>query len=276
MPAQVEARERLGGVADLALAGEEHEDVARARSRMSSCTASQIACVWSRSSPSSSPIGPVAHLHGVRPPGHLDHRRAVEVGREARRVDRGRGDDDLEVGPLRQQLAEVAEQEVDVEAALVGLVDDQHLVGPQEAVALDLGQQDAVGHHLDVGVRADPVVEADGVADRLPDLGAELLGDPLGDRPGGQPARLGVADEARARPGPSSRHSFGSCVLLPEPVSPATTTTWWSRIASRMRLAVGDDREVGVAWARAAAARRRSRRSRSVTAGCSACSSRGP
>src|SRR4051794_15669266 len=30
---------------------------------------------------------------------------------------------------------------------------------------------------------------------------------------------------------PSSRHSFGSCVVLPDPVSPATTTTWWSRIA---------------------------------------------
>src|SRR5215210_5655655 len=33
-------------------------------------------------------------------------------------------------------------------------------------------------------------------------------------------------------PRPSSRQSFGSCVVLPEPVSPATTTTWWSRIAA--------------------------------------------
>ncbi len=33
-------------------------------------------------------------------------------------------------------------------------------------------------------------------------------------------------------PRPASRHSLGSWVLLPEPVSPATITTWWSRMSS--------------------------------------------
>ena len=33
-------------------------------------------------------------------------------------------------------------------------------------------------------------------------------------------------------PRPSSRQIFGSCVVLPEPVSPATITTWLSRIAA--------------------------------------------
>ena len=65
------------------------------------------------------------------------------------RVDGGRGDDQLEVRPPRQQLLEVAEQEVDVQAALVRLVDDDRVVAPQHPVALDLGQQDAVGHQLD-------------------------------------------------------------------------------------------------------------------------------
>ena len=60
-----------------------------------------------------------------------------------------RGDDQLEVGPLRQQPLEVAEQEVDVEAALVRLVDDDRVVLPQLPVALQLGEQDAVGHQLD-------------------------------------------------------------------------------------------------------------------------------
>ena len=76
------------------------------------------------------------------------------------------------------------------------LVDDQHLVGAELAVALDLGEQDAVGHHLDEGVLADPVVEAHGEADRVADLGAELLGDALRHRPRRQPPRLRVADEA--------------------------------------------------------------------------------
>jgi hypothetical protein len=39
-------------------------------------------------------------------------------------------------GRLRQQVLQVAEQEVDVEAALVRLVDDQRVVLPQLRVAL--------------------------------------------------------------------------------------------------------------------------------------------
>ena len=31
---------------------------------------------------------------------------------------------------------------------------------------------------------------------------------------------------------PSSRQIFGSCVVLPDPVAPATITTWWSRMAA--------------------------------------------
>jgi hypothetical protein len=56
--------------------------------------------------------------------------------REALGIERGRGDDHLEIRPLRQQLAQVAEQEIDVEAALVRLVDDQRVVGRQQRVAL--------------------------------------------------------------------------------------------------------------------------------------------
>ena len=33
-------------------------------------------------------------------------------------------------------------------------------------------------------------------------------------------------------PRPSSRQIFGSWVVFPEPVSPATMTTWWSRMAA--------------------------------------------
>ena len=35
-------------------------------------------------------------------------------------------------------------------------------------------------------------------------------------------------------PRPSSRQILGSWVVFPEPVSPATTTTWWSRMAAAM------------------------------------------
>jgi hypothetical protein len=64
-------------------------------------------------------------------------------------VDGRRRDDHLQIRPLRQDLAQVAEQEVDVEAALVRLVDDDRVVGAQQRIVLRLGQQDAVGHQLD-------------------------------------------------------------------------------------------------------------------------------
>ena len=173
----------------------------------SSSTASAMACTWSRSStlppsPLTRAERPVAHVHRIGAAADLDHRGAAEVLGEALGVDRRRGDHHVQVGSLREQAVEVAEEEVDVQAALVGLVDDDRVVAPQHPVALHLGQQDAVGHHLDPRVGADAVGEAHRVADGAAELDAHLLGDPLGDRARRQPARLGVADHpVRAPPG---------------------------------------------------------------------------
>ncbi len=87
-----------------------------------------------------------------------------------------------------------AEQEVDVEAALVRLVDDDRVVAAQERVALDLGEQDAVGHDPHERVLARAVAEADRVADRVAERDVELVGDPLGHGARGDAPRLGVAD----------------------------------------------------------------------------------
>ena len=143
----------------------------------------------------------VADVDGVGPAGDLDDRRRLaaavrEVRGEPLGVDRRGGDDHLEVRALRQQPAEVAEDEVDVERPLVRLVDDDRVVLPQLPVALQLGEQDAVGHQLQPRRLRGPVGEADLVADQLPQLGVELGGDPLGDRPRGDPAGLGVPDQA--------------------------------------------------------------------------------
>ena len=163
---------------------------------------------------------------------------------------------DLEVGPPGQQPLEVAEQEVDVQAALVGLVDDQGVVALEHPVVLQLGEQDAVGHHLDAALLRRTVGEPHLVADGLPQLGAELLGDPLGDAAGGDPPRLGVADHrptgAAGSPRPSARQILGSCVVFPDPVSPATITTWWSRIASAMSSRRAETGRSGGKWMRTA------------------------
>ena len=203
---QLHASERIGRVTDLALPGEEDEDVA-ARARVPfgpelldgvADPGDHVALLRLRA------VGvderAVADLDGEGPPRHLDDRRGSAVGsrevlREALRVDRRRRDDDLEVGSTRQELLEVAEDEVDVEAALVRLVDDDRVVAAQLTVALHLGEQDAVGHHLDEGVPAALVGEAHLVADSGPELDGELLRQPLGDRPRRDAPRLRVADD---------------------------------------------------------------------------------
>ena len=118
------------------------------------------------------------------------------MGGETLRVDRRRRDDHLQVRAPRQELLEVAEDEVDVEAPLVRLVDDDRVVLPELAISLELVQEDAVGHHLEAGAVADPVGEAHGVAHLVAEADLQLLGDALGDGTGGDATGLGVADES--------------------------------------------------------------------------------
>ena len=132
----------------------------------------------------------------------------------------------------RIRVLQVAQDEIDVEAALVGLVHDERVVGGEHPVAGRLGQQDAVGHDLDVGLRRGGVLEADLVAHGLPDALPQFLGDAPGHRLGRDPPGLGVADQpvdARGRP---PGRTWGSGWICPEPVSPETTTTGCRRMAA--------------------------------------------
>ena len=155
----------------------------------------------------------VADLDRVRAPRHLNDRRRLdqatragralpraEMARETIRIDRRRRDDDLQVRARGQQARHVAQDEVDVQAALVGLVDDERVVAAQHRIRLDLCQQDAVRHELDEGRGADLVRETHLVADHLAALAAnglaQLVGDAIRDRARREPARLGVPDHA--------------------------------------------------------------------------------
>ena len=209
-PLRPDLAQHVGGVPDLLLPREEHQDVAGALvDELLDRLDDRLGLVLDHDLTLSADVGvvvrlldqrPVAELDRVGTPRDLDDRRrgavrSREVLREPLGVDGGRGDDHLEVRPLRQQLLEVPDDEVDVEAALVGLVDDQGVVGREHPVVLQLVEQDAVGHQLDQGVRARLVGEPDLVAHGAAELGAELLGDPLGDASRGDPAGLGVTDQ---------------------------------------------------------------------------------
>ncbi len=114
---------------------------------------------------------------------------------EALGVDGGGGDDDFQIGAAREELLEIAEEEIDVEAALVGFVDDERVVLLEDAIALRLGQQDAIGHDFDASVLAYGVREADFEADFVADVRSQFLRDAGGDGAGGDAAGLGVADQ---------------------------------------------------------------------------------
>ena len=114
--------------------------------------------------------------------------------REALGIDRRRGHHDAQLGPACDQALHVTEQEIDAQAALVRFIQDDRAVLAELAVALRLGEEDAVGHELHRGACADLVVEAHLAADDAAELGAELLGNPRGDRARGDAPRLRVAN----------------------------------------------------------------------------------
>ena len=186
----------LGGLADLAFARQEHQCVAGAVRAIE--VVERIGNRRRQVGLLALGVGrrrPVADLDRIQTPGDLDHGRVAEVRREALRVDGGRGDDQLEIRPARQQLMQEAEQEIDVETALVRLVDDQRVVGAQAAIGLGLGEQDAVGHELHERLGTDAIVEADLEADQIAERRLQFLSDPRRNRARRDPAWLRVADE---------------------------------------------------------------------------------
>ena len=144
---------------------------------------------------------PVPGFHRIGTTGHFDDGRVRQADptkmlAEAVQVDGSRGDDHLQIGPTRQQGFQVTEQEVDVETAFVGLVDDDGVVFFQIAIVLGFGEQNAVGHQLDQRRVLTLVLETHLIADQLAQRRADLLGHPCRHTARCQTPRLCMADQA--------------------------------------------------------------------------------
>jgi hypothetical protein len=100
----------------------------------------------------------------------------VEVLGEPFSIDRRAGDDQAQFGASVDKVGEVGHEHIDLDRSLVGFVDDDAIISFQERVALDLGQQDSVGHELDQRGLFGSVLEADFKADDLSELGIEFFG----------------------------------------------------------------------------------------------------
>ena len=135
---------------------------------------------------------------------------------KALRVNRGRGHDDFQIRAARQYLAQVAQQKVNVQTALMRLVDDDGVVGVQQRVGLRLGQQNAIGHQLDGGVARKPVLEPHLETHHLAQRRLQLLGNPLGHAAGRNAPRLRVPDQLAARRRPAVGQG-GGVIAQPAP-----------------------------------------------------------
>ena len=111
-------------------------------------------------------------------------------------IDGGRSHDQFQIRSFAQQGLQITQEKIDIEAALVGLVDDQGVVGRQIAIGLDFRQQDAIGHEFDMAALGYPLGETHLIADRAAQLYFQFLRHPLGHGPGGQATWLGTTDQA--------------------------------------------------------------------------------
>ena len=102
--AQIELIERIGGIANFALAAHKDQDIA------GTFTSQFINGIEDRLQLIAFGIvgifndWPVAHFHRVSSAGHFDNRRVVKVARKSFRVDGCRGDDNFQVRATRQQF----------------------------------------------------------------------------------------------------------------------------------------------------------------------------
>ncbi len=148
----------------------------------------------------------ITGLDRITAPRHLHHHRAEMPG-EPVCIQRGGRDDEFQVRAARQQLFQVAQQKIDVQAAFVRLVDDDRVITSEQRIAVDFRQQNTVRHQLDHGISRDLVVETYLVADKTAELGFEFSGNAGGHRTGGHATRLGMADAAQ-HPAPQRQADF--------------------------------------------------------------------
>ncbi len=94
------------------------------------------------------------------------------------------------------QLRHIAKQKIDVQAALVGLVDDDGVIGAEEAVFMDFSQQHAVGHHLDAGALRYAIGKTDPPAHLLANFALQFFCNALRHRARRNATWLGTGNHA--------------------------------------------------------------------------------
>jgi hypothetical protein len=154
------------------------------------------------------PLGQVLDLDGKRPPRRRQERRARELLQQPRRAERRRHEDDSQRRSSCLQRAHQREAEIRVDVPLVKLVEDHDVGARQLRIVLQPSRQDPFGRVDEARRGRAPIIEADDIADGLPDALAVLLGDEARRESRREPPRLGHPDVAIDRQ-ERARHARG-------------------------------------------------------------------
>jgi hypothetical protein len=109
-------------------------------------------------------------------------------------IDSGGGDNYRQILSFLKKSGKIAEKKVDVEASLMGLIDNNCRIVLKHAILSGLRQQDTVGHKFDAGVGGGFIVKTNLVPDQMT-VFSQFLFNPDSYRCGGYPAGLGAADD---------------------------------------------------------------------------------
>jgi len=188
--------------------------------------------------------GRLAHLHGIKTPRYLDHGGRYQNAWRNVPHRCGRSNDDLEIAADFDELFQIADQEIDIQAALVRLVENDRAVLPQLGSPCVSARRSRRSSALSL-YRPNAFVEPHFVAHQRADFGPELVGERAPPRKRAAMRRGCVWRCGRRRPRPISRRICGNWVVLPEPVSPHTMTTGVLLHGGADRVALGVDGQRG-------------------------------
>ena len=188
-------RQRSFDPRDLALAGQEHQHVARVLRQGVLDRAPGLRFEWLIAA-----RGEMRNRHRVAAASTAEPRRVEEL-RQPLAVERGRHHHDPQVHAQRRlHIQRQCQAEVGGEVAFVELVEHDRADAFERGIVLDHAGEDALGDHLDPRRCRDLVVEADAVADRLADLLAALPRHEVGGGARGDAARFQHQDLAAGEP----------------------------------------------------------------------------
>ena len=78
----------------------------------------------------------ITDFHRIGTPGDLNNRCITEMTGKPLRIDGRGGDDHFQIRTFRQQLAQIAEDKIDIQTAFVSFIDDNGVILQQQLVLL--------------------------------------------------------------------------------------------------------------------------------------------